>query len=250
MDFSAYTRRSIYDQPFFRDVMRIRLPIPSNLIEQTSVSYDKSGELGSVVGSVVDAIAGGNNARNAEVVASGIAAGALRNLTAGAERFSNLPIGAGASALTGITLNPFQTVLFKSPEFRAHTFSWRFSPASRDESERLYSIINTFKYHSLPGLLGAGGVLFSYPEILKINFQPANATKFLYQFKPCVVESVTVNFTPAGGPAFFRDALAPVGIEFTIRVQEIEIWTKSDLRGRNEGGSISLPGVFSFLRNS
>jgi hypothetical protein len=247
MDFSAYTRRSIYEQPFFRDIMRIRLPIPSNLVEQTSVSYDKSAELGPVAGAVVDTLspnAGGTADRNLGAIASGVAVGALRNVTAGAERFSGLPIGAAASSLTGITPNPFQTVLFKSPDFRAHTFSWRFSPASSEESETLYNIINTFKYHSLPGLLGSGGVLFSYPEILKINFQPAAATRFLYQFKPCVVESVTVNFTPAGGPAFFRDTLAPAGIEFSIRVQEIEIWTKSDIRGRNEGGSISLPNIF------
>jgi hypothetical protein len=247
MDFSSYTRRSIYEQPFFRDIMRIRLPIPSNLVEQTSVSYDKSAELGSVAGSVVDTLspnAGGTAGRNAGAIASGVAVGAIRNVTTGAERLSGLPIGAAASSLTGITPNPFQTVLFKSPDFRAHTFAWKFSPTSSEESETLYNIINTFKYHSLPGLLGSGGVLFSYPEILKINFQPANATRFLYQFKPCVVESITVNFTPANGPSFFRDTLAPTAVEFTIRVQEVEIWTKSDIRGRSAAGSLSLPNVF------
>jgi hypothetical protein len=246
MDFSAYTRRSIYEQPFFRDIMRIRLPIPSNLVEQTSVSYDKAA-LGSVAGAVVDTLspnAGGSAARNAGAIASGVAVGALQNLTAGAERVTGQPVGAAASSLTGITANPFQTVLFKSPEFRAHTFSWKFSPASSQESETLYNIINTFKYHSLPGLLGSGGVLFSYPEILKINFQPANSTRFLYQFKPCVVESITVNFTPSNGPSFFRDTLAPTAVEFTVRVQEIEIWTKSDIRGRSAAGSLSLPNVF------
>jgi hypothetical protein len=249
MDFSLYTRRSIYEQPFFRDVMRIRLPIPTNLVEQTSVSYSKA-ELGSVAGAVVDTLSpnGSRNANtNAGAIASGVAVGAVQNLTTAAERLSGIPIGAAASSLTGITPNPFQTVLFKSPEFRSHAFSWRFSPTSSQESETLYNIINTFKYHSLPGLLGSGGVLFSYPEILKINFQPANATRFLYQFKPCVVESITVNFTPANGPSFFRDTLAPAAVEFTIRVQEIEIWTKSDLRGRSDAGSISLPNVFRIL---
>jgi hypothetical protein len=236
MGFSSYERRSIYQQPFYRDVMRIALPLPDNLTEQTSVSYDKSTELGSVAGSVVEGLSQGVPAnlqeglRSAETVATGIAASAIRRLA----NALSPNIGNAASALTGITANPFQVVLFKSPEFRAHTFSWQFAPKNRNETDTVNNIIKAFRYHALPGVLGAGGVIFSYPEILTINFRPQETANYMYEFKPCVVESVAVNYTP-NGPSFFNRTGAPTAVQFTIRVQEIEIWTKADFLRNPQG---------------
>ena len=235
MGFSSYERRSIYQQPFYRDVMRIALPIPDNLSEQTALSYDKA-QLDSVAGSVVEGLSQGvpenlsQGLRSVETVATGIVASAIRNLANAASP----NIGNAASVLTGITRNPFQVVLFKSPEFRAHTFSWQFAPKNQAETETVNNIIRAFKYHSLPGVLAAGGVFFSYPEILRINFRPDETANYMYEFKPCVVESVAVNYTP-NGPSFFNRTGAPTAVQFTIRVQEIEIWTKADFLRNAQG---------------
>jgi len=229
MQFSAYKRRSIYQQPFYQPEMKIRLPIPENLVERTSVNYDNNN-LGSVAGAGVEALAGGLSgeggsfAQRAAAVASGVgvasAQAALSNIVPGASQAANF-----ASTLSGITTNPFQVVLFRSPDFRSHTFSWRFVPINSDESEMIRSIVETFKYHSLPGLSAAGGVFFSYPEILEISFSPDDY--YLYKFKPCVVKEVAVNFAPSA-PSFYRLTNAPTAVQFTINLQEIEIWTKAD----------------------
>lgn len=238
MQFSEYRRRSINDQPFFQDLMNIRLPLPKNLVEQTSVQYEKTN-LGSVVGATVDALSGYSTPSSglSETVSrlvgkvsqiatgAGVAAIAGTATELGLERQTVQDIGNAASLLTGITTNPFQAVLFKAPHFRSHTFSWTFIPQSQRETEELKKLIDTFRYHTLPGISNAGGVFFSYPEILKINFRPSD--QYLYKFKPCVVDSVTVNYAP-NGPSFFRSTGAPTAIQFELRLQEIEIWTKAD----------------------
>lgn len=242
MQFKEYTRRSIYDRPFYNEVMKINLPIPSNLVEQTDIQYATNENLGSVMGSIVEAVGAAgtgtaaNIARAPLIAGAGIGAGAAPSAIASAiASAAGLPVSAtqgaisevtrAASVLTGITTNPFQAVLFKSPQFRSHQFSWTFIPKSRAESEVINNIVQTFRYHSLPGISNLGGVFFSYPEILEINFRPTDT--YLYKFKPCVVDTISVNFAP-NQPSFYKTSLAPTAIQFSIKVQEIEIWTKAD----------------------
>lgn len=241
MEFKEYNRRSIYQQPLYNSIMRIRLPIPENLVENTRVTYSKEN-LGSVVGSAAETVSGGGF--NLQSIL-GVFAGAGAGLAAAAAREVPKEVAYGFSAVTGITLNPFQTVLFKAPEFRSHSFSWKFVPKSPDESEMLRVLIETFKYHSLPGISAASGVFFSYPEILEISFNPDDS--FLYKFKPCVVESVQVNYAP-NSPSFYNSTKAPTAISFDIQLQEIEIWTKADfdrqVRRVSTGDGSNLSAAF------
>jgi hypothetical protein len=252
MQFEQYERRSINTQPFYREVMKIRLPIPDNLIERTAVTYNKQ-ELGSVVGSVTQGLAGvagnpgiGSIIQGVVGAASGVGTVALRAAAQEAAGVVGITPGqvdtaiAGLASLTGITANPFEVILFKSPQFRTHRFYWKFIPNDLQETELLRTLVENFKYHSLPGISAAGAVFFSYPEILKINFQPSD--RYLYKFKPCVVDSVTVNYAP-NGPSFIRESKAPTAIQFEIQLQEIEIMTKADFLRDNRGGFTSWGGV-------
>jgi hypothetical protein len=251
MEFQRYQRRSINDQPFYTGLGKIMLPIPENLVETTSVTYSKEA-LNTVVGAAADSLAGsvGSIADSSSVgnllstlggrittAATGAGVGALQVLTGAAigsiqDPTTRSVVGGLAgqtvsalSALSGITTNPFEVILFKSPEFRRHSFSWNFIPNSLEESQKLQQLIETFKYHSLPGISAAGGVFFSYPEILKINFRPSD--EYMYKFKPCVIDSVRVNYAP-NKPSFVKSSGAPTAIQFQINLQEIEIMTKAD----------------------
>lgn len=246
MEFQKYERRSINQQPFYSQVMKIRLPIPENLTERTALSYDNQS-LGSAAGSIIEAASVGN-INPALTAAAGVGVGALSNAGSIVQNFApqgsiasaaggiaqsaiNLA-GIAAQTLFGITTNPFQVTLFKSPEFRSHSFSWQFIPTSISESETLRNLVETLKYHSLPGISTAGAVFFSYPEILKINFRPSDT--YLYKFKPCVVKNVTVNYAP-NSPSFVRSSGAPTAIKITIDLQEIEIMTKADFLRNADG---------------
>lgn len=240
MEFSEYSRRSIYHQPFYNTKMKICLPIPDNLIEQQVVRYNTSAELGSVVGSIAEGLsAGAPIGTRLNTMAAGVGVEAAQRLAAGALTrgiggfaLSNTQAqsvtsqsGTLLSTLMGITTNPFQTVLFQSPDFRSHSFKWNMVPKNAQESETLRQIVDTFKYHSLPGISRAGGVFFSYPEILKISIRPKD--QYLYKFKNCVVDSITVNYAP-NSPSFYKSTGAPTAVQFAIKLQEIEIWTKAD----------------------
>lgn len=254
MKFSKYTRRSIYDQPFFQPQNSIRLPIPSQLVDNVSVRYSPE-ELGPLVGAAIDSISGINPNNLQESLNRGIGvgvgagaqalltaptaaagtAGAVGAITGTASGQAAAQLGrAGAQAvldaaqvITGITINPFQTVLFKSPNFKTHKFSWTLVPKTAQESKDLEFIIRLFKYHMLPGISGpgTGGVFFSYPEILEIKLFPKD--DYLYKFKPCVVDNISVNYAP-NNPSFYKETGAPTAVQFSVSLQEIEIWTKAD----------------------
>ena len=66
-------------------------------------------------------------------------------------------------------------------------------------------------------------------------FQP----KYLYRFKPCVCESITVNYTPAGQPAFHTkspdtDNLNAVeGMDISMRFLSLEYFLAGDFKNSN-----------------
>lgn len=238
--FKKYERRAILEQPFYNTVGTYILPLPKELVDTTSVSYEDVS-LGPVVGMTTEAASytASGNLRNAAIAAGGAAAAA--GVTAAASQLQELagrlPGGAGAvaqsvaqnagnavRALTGLTPNPFQTTLFKNPNFRTHRFSWRFIPRDEAESVDLRDLIRSFRYHMLPGTI-ARGLLFTFPEILEIKLFPDD--RFMYKFKPCVLKGMSINYAP-NGPAFYRRTEAPTAVDISLDLQEIEFWTKND----------------------
>lgn len=245
--FKRYVRRSIREQPRLQVESGMTLPLPVNdLKENQSVSYDTSQSLGPMVGAAADAATaafGGGGVSPGDALrglASGVAAQVYGNLNLPG-RATNSTLGralglqnvadqvrAGVSSITGTSINPFQTVTFKAPNFKKHTLNWKLIPKNAQESDKIRRIIGLFKYHSSPGISAGPGVFFSYPEILEIQLFPNDA--YLYRFKPCVVESVSVNYAP-NGPSLYGETGAPTAVEISVSLQEIEYWTKNDYTG-------------------
>ena len=106
----------------------------------------------------------------------------------------------------------------------------------RSESKSIENIIRLFKYHSLPSTSAAtaGSGLYGYPETLTIKLFTGNKDQYLYKFKPCVVQTMSVNYAP-NGPSFYRGTRAPTAVELSINLVEIELWSKTDyLRDPND----------------
>lgn len=234
MRFSKYVRRSIREQPRLDPQEGIKLPIPSRLVDTQSLEYSQEN-LGPMYGAAAEAVSAAGNPSletlGQQLIggATGVGASQLQALLAGQQG----ALGA-ISSVTGLAINPFQTMLFKSPGFKSHNFSWKLVPSNEDESNRIESIVRLFKYHSLPAVSYGSGVLFAFPDILEIKLFPIDT--YTYRFKPCVVENVSVNYAP-NGPSFYRGTRAPTAVELSISLKEIEIWTKADYF-RNGDGSI------------
>ena len=50
----------------------------------------------------------------------------------------------------------------------------------------------------------------------------------LYEFKFCLISSVTVDWNSAGTAAFFTGTQAPVEVSLALRLIEIELWFQGD----------------------
>jgi len=141
------------------------------------------------------------------------------------EAAKNSAAGGGLSSALGASLNPFLFFKYKNPNYKQFQLDWEFFPVNQKESDAIKQICNYIKKHSMP-TQGQGGsaALFGYPDIIQISFQPDD---YLFQFKPAVVESVTVNYSPAGQPSFFK-AGAPTTVSLSISISEIQWWTQQN----------------------
>lgn len=209
----------------------IRLPLPNQMVDNQEVQYTEE-EAGLTAGMAINAFqqSGGGGVGAAKAVGVAALGGLL-----GADRLSSSKAAALATQMMGVAVNPFLTVLFKSPKFKRHQLSWRLSPTNVKESATLNTILTTFRYNQLPSMSGAaGGALLTYPNIVQISV--SNSSSFLYRFKPAVIESLSINFTPGGQPSFFGRSGTPTEIEIRLSLLEIEYYLQDDYGIPNTGG--------------
>ena len=126
---------------------------------------------------------------------------------------------------TGKIPNPFLVMLYKQPNFKRFNFSWTLAPKNQQESQNLNDIVKEFKNNMLPSsegnFFGTSNQL-KYPNVVTPSFQPNS--KYLFNFKDCAIESVNVDYTGAGIPAFFKNSQAPAEIKLRISLIEIDYW--------------------------
>jgi len=222
LSFSEYQRQTLLKAGGGAALGNISLPIPNNLTDSFMVSYDTE-PVGTALGAGVDAVAGMKQGQSllsgGTSLASGLAAGALSKVP------DNLKtVG---SAFLGETTNPFMTVLFKSPNYKEYSFSWRLYPRNQNDMLELLSIIRQIKICMLPSQVeGSGGAIFSYPSLLQCMINtPAGE---LYPFKTAVVKNASFNYGPDGVPSFHKDG-NPSSVDLKIDIQEIEYFLREDI---------------------
>jgi hypothetical protein len=242
-DFVKFQRRSIFQQPFLSGSGSIKLPIPANLVDRQTVNYAEetpgllmgSGiEAGLKNGGAVGGAVGGalGAATQFGATAAGIGTGIEKTVNAVGQA---APFVLGAF---GVAVNPFLTVLFKSPTFKRHSFAWRLSPNDPKESTLLNNILTKFKYHMLPSKAdSAVGAILNYPDMCIVKLYPQD--NWLYKFKPCVVTDISINYAPNGNPSFYAETNAPSDVQLTINLLEIEYWLKEDYGL----GGLNIPGL-------
>lgn len=261
--FVEYQKRTIGEsKPVLKDVGTIRIPLPRGLRDQSSVHYNTTN-LNAAIGAGAETLATGIangtistsaitslgdkiksaytsgasgqkfgdtiNAATSGISPTGSSLGSVASAAITGDAASGIgstPIGQAISAYSGLAVNPFMTVIFDSPTFKQHSFEWLFTPKNAAETESLRSIIQTFKYHMLPGIgPNTKNILFNYPSMVMITISP---DAYMYQFKPAVIRGLTIDYAPNDTPAFFKNNNAPVAVRVIMDLQEIEIWTKND----------------------
>jgi hypothetical protein len=245
MSFSFYSyKRPVFGQSMkLKDTGAIRLPLPNSMVDDQGVQYSPE-EAGMVAGSALNqfAMSGGSGAGAASAagtLAAGLAGATVANKLGLTNVLSEKNIGLAAQ-FSGVAVNPFLTVLFKTPQFKKHTFTWRLSPTNAKESQTLNNIITALRYNQLPDTTGAlGGALLTYPNIVQLSVSNGGISPrspFLFTFKPAVIDNLSINFTPSNQPSFFGSTGNPTEVEIRISLLEIEFFLQRDYGNGGHGG--------------
>jgi hypothetical protein len=192
------------------------LPVPINLVDSNKLDYTPI-QLTNVLSEA------------AQGAAQSIA-NSLGNITG--RILGGLMQGSGpdaASALTGLAINTHQTLKFKQPYLKEHSFTWKLVPSNPKEAQTLTTIINYIKSRIYPR---ANMALFKYPDLVNVVLFNGNEMFF---FKPAYVQSFAVNYTTENGPAFHKDKY-PVSVQIDMTITENAVWTANDF-GRQPLGT-------------
>jgi len=214
---SAYQRPSMLVPVTLQSTATICLPVPANLTDATSIQFNTVSRNVAVAAILESQAMGGPGGPGIEGTLLTATQGGLSTVVGGG--------GSAAAQALGQASNPFLTVIFESPAFKEHSFIWKFSPKNAQESTTVKQIINTLKYHQLPGLGAGGGAFLTYPDLFQPVLYPNSDS--LYLFAPCVLKDCVVNYAPAGKPAFFQGTQAPAEIELKLTFMEVQLWMKN-----------------------
>jgi len=140
----------------------------------------------------------------------------------------------GTVAGSGVALNPYMAVMYNSPQFRTHQFSWKLIAKSQKESDAIKDIIYTLKYYSAPGIAEGNRHFFTYPQQFDIDLHYEN---YLFNIAPSVLTNMEVSYHGEGYPAYHDIGggadKAPVSITLQCTFQETSIVTKETISSQN-----------------
>ena len=204
------------------------LPIPTGIIDGNGVSWgdgtlnplekaamdvgmagitDGGEEMAREAGGVVNAALNNNNIKN--IIGPGFIGAAL---------------GKGQEIITratGMVLNPNMELLFKGPTLRTFSFKFILVPRNSDEQSNAVSIIKFFKKNSAPQISERSFFLKS-PKTFEIKYLKGDGDQpYLNLIKECACQSVSVNYTPAGNYATYKDG-GMFAYELTLSFQELD----------------------------
>ena len=206
---------------------RVFLPIPGGITDTTGASWGE-GEMSALQAAAAQialqgiekGLAGAAGAAKEQIdkVAGNSAdvKTALQNTIAGD--------AAGVQGLltrtTGAVLNPNLELLFQKPTLRPFDFTFKMSARSAPEAEEIIRIIRFFKQGMAP-IRSASNLFIKSPHTFQIRYiHDGGDHPFLNKFKECALKNMTVNYTPEGNYATFRDGKM-ISYQITMSFQEL-----------------------------
>ena len=240
------------------------LPVPSNIIENYSASYD-SVDLG-VIGNAIATAASGamQGIQSSQGLsgylgsAGGVIAGAARDLS-GVDPNSNSPVLDGISNLagaalyqsainlssaaagyfgqsvntrsaiaagTGLIFNPHKTAVFSGVNLRAVRYNWVLAPKKEKESQSIEKIVSILRNAMLPRR-SENALFLKFPD--EVVYKILGPTQeYSMPTAPCVITDISLDRTGAGGPTFFAKTGAPVIYNLSLSLLEIKALLRDD----------------------
>ena len=241
--FKRYQRPSPQTAATLDFVQAFALPLPKGIRESFDIEVGQESQ--GLAGGIADAaqlyLASADGAGKTQALKNAAAALAYGQLVQAAEKIGGSTIGQAVGAVP----NPHIQALFSGVPLRTHRFEWTFAPRNANESQQLMDLLKAMKAYALPSYSTLGTAALAYPFLCQPELKIADSTQ-LIKFQPCLIQSIELNYSPQGIPAFFEGTSHPAFIEVSISMLETQIQTSRDY-GR-EGGD-RLSATWDTLKN-
>jgi hypothetical protein len=124
-------------------------------------------------------------------------------------------------ASQGLAVNDQQQILFERIDFRSFQLAFTFTPYSREETNQIKDIIQTFRLAAAPLIQpGGSGLFFVPPNTIDIAFRfNGKPNKYINKTTECVIENIDVNYAPNGWSAHADGS--PTQIQLTMQFKEL-----------------------------
>ena len=201
-----------------------------NVLQTTGKGFDlirdAFGEAGAETGTILRQLENPNS--NISVLGSAVAGSALLNI---------LQFGVSPETILargqGVVPNNNLALLFNSPTLREFTFTWKMTPRSREEAQRVNNIVRFFKQGMAPkkginSQTGAASYFLGTPNVFDIVFKTTrdkygilNENDAVVRIKTCACTGTAVNYTPDGMWNAYEKG-QPVSVTLSLRFSELE----------------------------
>ena len=232
----------------------IMLPMPQDLSNEVQAQWQ--GKQFTATGRAATAALAAGNWSYASNVVKNISGSSTALANALQTSVLNAIPGVGGSlsfndvsgSTKGIVINPNAELLYDSPEMRELGMIFKMVPRNASEAATIRRICSAFRKASLPSWGAVGDVSmfkddkFSpkkkeaptvdiskesnwirVPNLCKFTFMHGSVPHpYIYQFKPCAIQTVEVNYTPDGTFATYEDG-APVAVELRLNFMETKL---------------------------
>ncbi len=227
-----------------RSQRRLKTAIALHIPNQLSVRYATTwGEADTATAqALMSAGASGVNAVGEAMAGNPTAA--KKNLTdmgaTGAEAafaygLNKVPGAQAIQGATGLASNPKREQTFQGVEFRKFTFDYQFYPRDEAEAQNVLNIIHQFKLHMHPEFKSELNYVWIYPSEFDITyFTNGGENLNLHKHTSCVLESMSVNYTPNGNFSVFANGM-PTQINMSLEFRELQLASKETI-GLTPGG--------------
>ena len=207
------------------------LPVPGSVVDNNNVDwsvdemdpaklalanafFDNVQKGSGAIDGIVESAAGlaGAVGENSGDVKTGVAAALAKSATGG-----NI-----LTRSTGAVINPNMELLFKGPQLRTFSLSWKMSPRSYEESEMIKKIIRMFK-QSMAVKRSESQLFLKSPNTYKLRYMTARNKEhgFLPKIKECALTGCSVNYTPDGNYQTYENS-SMVAYQMTLSFNELE----------------------------
>lgn len=126
--------------------------------------------------------------------------------------------------LTGNPINPMNEIVFSSTQVRQFAFELLMAPRNEKESENIYAIIKTLRFHASPEInTNTYGLTWIPPAEFDITFfNKGSENMNMLRINTCILERIEVDYAPAAGTfSTFRNG-HPVSVRLSLGFRELE----------------------------